>query len=106
MELIKGPYSPIRNNTTHIELPFKLDLKENRFLLPNKDYLQITGRIDRIDEIDKNTIEITDYKSGQRSPWLGTDKTKKNSETLKKDIQAQIYYLAVKQLFPHEIFPL
>ncbi len=100
IELAKGIYSPITDKTIATEMPFKMELKEKRFRLPNNDYLCITGRIDRVDKLDEQTIEVFDYKSGSRAEFMSADKTKKNSEALRETIQAQMYYLAARELFP------
>jgi RecB family exonuclease len=68
-------------NVLGVEVPFDLQLEEFR----------VEGRIDRIDRIDDETIEVIDFKSN-RSVFT--------SEELASDLQMSVYGLAVKKLFP------
>jgi len=110
-DLITGKYNrytPITEKTLCAEQYFKLEIKEERFRLPkeaaqseDQQYFAIKGFIDRIDQIDDDTLEIIDYKTGSRSSFLSDDKTKKNSAMLREDIQPRMYHLAAKHLYPH-----
>lgn len=66
---------------------------EKEFNIYLNDKVKLTGKIDTIFEIDENTIEIVDYKTG--------NKTKKYDELL-KDLQAKFYFLAASHLFPEK----
>jgi hypothetical protein len=55
------------------------------------DGVRIKGVIDLVTEIDKDTLEITDYKTG---------KNKKTSATIVKDPQVRIYKVVAKKLWP------
>jgi ATP-dependent helicase/DNAse subunit B len=60
--------------------------------------LCVRGYIDLIHELDKDTIEIVDYKTGSRnSPF---DKNTMDFYNLTKKLQAKIYFMAAKILFP------
>ena len=62
-------------------------------------YLGLKGTIDLITEIDENTIEVIDWKTGRRVDWAtGKEKTQ---EKLQDDPQLRIYHYAVSKLFPH-----
>lgn len=100
IELLSSQYSPIRDNTIFLEQYYRIPLKEKRFRMDNGEYLHITGRIDRCDEINSETLEILDYKSGNRSSWLDNSKEKMNSSDLRKKIQPRLYYLAARKLWP------
>ena len=67
--------------------------------------LAIKGTIDLITEVDENTIEIVDWKTGRRLDWAtGQEKT---LEKLQNDPQLRIYHYAVQKLYPkmdHIIF--
>lgn len=68
-------------------------------------HLAIKGTIDLITEVDENTIEIIDWKTGRRLDWAtGQEKT---LEKLQNDPQLRIYHYAVQKLYPkidHIIF--
>ncbi len=57
---------------------------EKLFKIKIANDIFITGKIDRIDQVDKNTIEIIDYKTGK----------KPEQKELKKNVQLSIYALA------------
>lgn len=61
-------------------------------------YVHIKGTVDLITELDEDTIELVDYKTGRRLNWA-TDKTK-DYEYLKKDPQLMLYHYAVRHLYP------
>lgn len=60
--------------------------------------LKIKGTIDLILKIDDDTLEILDWKSGQRIDWANGDV--KSLEKLQKDPQLMLYYYALRKLFP------
>jgi hypothetical protein len=99
--LLASHYSPIRDNTISAEVGFNFSLEEPDFKLPDSDqYFSIRGRIDRVDKIDDETIEIIDYKTGSRVCWESEDRHKKGPEDLRKEIQPRMYHLAAKHLYP------
>lgn len=60
--------------------------------------LGIKGTIDLITKIDGDTLEIIDYKSGQRKDWItGQEKT---LAKFYEDPQLKIYYYAIAKMFP------
>jgi len=62
-------------------------------------YLAIKGTIDLITQVNDNTIEIIDWKSGRRLDWAtGEEKTQ---EKLENDPQLRIYHYAVNHLYPN-----
>ena len=67
--------------------------------------LAIKGTIDLITQVDDNTIEIVDWKTGRRLDWAtGQEKT---LEKLQNDPQLRMYHYAVSHLYPqidHIIF--
>jgi hypothetical protein len=67
--------------------------------------LAIKGTIDLITQVDDNTIEIVDWKTGKRLDWVtGQEKT---LEKLQNDPQLRMYHYAVSSLYPkmdHIIF--
>lgn len=65
---------------------------ERRFAFPLRDDFEITGRIDRIDKIGEQDLEIIDYKTGRSVPA---------ESDLPNNLQLAIYYLAIKTLWPN-----
>jgi hypothetical protein len=60
--------------------------------------LAIKGTIDLITEVNENTLEIIDWKTGKRLDWAtGEIKT---PEKLQKDAQLRMYHYAVNSLYP------
>lgn len=62
-------------------------------------HLGLKGTIDMITEIDENTLEVVDYKTGQCKNWA-TGKRKDLKYFQTKDFQLMFYYYALKHLFP------
>jgi DNA helicase-2/ATP-dependent DNA helicase PcrA len=69
-------------------LPQVLEL-EKAFELPLANNVVIIGRMDQVNSLGRNDVEIIDYKTG---------KPKKEMEA-KKDLQLSIYALAAKEIF-------
>lgn len=61
-------------------------------------HLAIKGTIDLITELDSDTLEIIDFKSGSRLDW-GTGEVK-TYDMLQKDPQLMLYYYAATRLYP------
>ena len=105
VETIKSEWSPTNPRVMSVELPFSLPIKEPAFYIKQSNdqpvYLRLTGRIDRIDKIDDNTLEIIDYKTGSRVNWGSKDRDKIDEAALYEKIQPRLYHLAAKQLFPN-----
>lgn len=81
--LIDKPWADYSYQTDNGELSGKLGLK---------------GTIDLITEIDNNTLEVVDWKTGRRLDW-GTGQEKTHAK-LQQDPQLMIYHYAVSKLFP------
>ena len=69
-------------------LPQVLEL-EKAFELPLANNVVIIGRMDQVNSLGRNDVEIIDYKTG---------KPKKEMEA-RKDLQLSIYALAAKEIF-------
>ncbi len=65
--------------------------REKYFLLPIADGFDLSGRIDRIDKIGDNSLEIIDYKTGRTVP---------SEEEVRNNLQLSIYYFALLKLWP------
>jgi ATP-dependent helicase/DNAse subunit B len=96
-----GLYDPRRRRIEHPEKSFNFMIKKPwaKFNYDgNEGYLGIKGTIDLITRIDDNTLEIIDWKTGQRKNWATGNK--KEYEDLCKDDQLMLYYYAARHLFP------
>jgi hypothetical protein len=60
--------------------------------------IRVRGYIDLVHEIDGDTIEIVDYKSGTRSSPF--DKTEMDFYGLTQKLQARFYFMAARALYP------
>lgn len=109
--LIESEYSPIRDNTISAEAAFNIPIKKSEFKLPPEwfrdsgnsyedNFFALRGRIDRVDKISDDTIEVVDYKTGSRVCWNSKDRHKKEPSDLFQDIQPRMYHLAAKDLYP------
>jgi DNA helicase-2/ATP-dependent DNA helicase PcrA len=63
--------------------------QEKGFELPLDNNVIITGRMDQVNSLGRNDVEIVDYKTG---------KPKKDADA-KKDLQLSLYALAAKEIF-------
>lgn len=62
--------------------------------------LRIKGTIDLITQVDENTIEILDFKTGQRKDWKTNEP--KTYKKLHEDSQLLMYYYAATRLYPNK----
>jgi putative RecB family exonuclease len=85
IELVRG-YFRLHPDVNH----FSVLAIEREFRIKIGD-VQVLGFIDRIDRIDKNTVEIIDYK---------TNRMLFSREELDNDLQMSVYGLAVKEFWP------
>jgi DNA helicase-2/ATP-dependent DNA helicase PcrA len=69
--------------------PPQVSEQEKAFELPLGDNVVVTGRMDQVNSLGRDDVEIVDYKTG---------KPKKESEA-KKDLQLSLYALAAKEIF-------
>ncbi len=100
-----GRFDP-RNNTIfspeqHFDLEIPYDWADYEFVLGKetiKGKLRIKGTIDLLEEIDKNTLHLVDYKTGRAIDWL--DRSAKDAKKLSTDKQLWLYYYAARKLYP------
>lgn len=86
----------------HFDIVIDRPWSKYSYSLPNGEKLEgnlaIKGTIDLITKVNKNTIEIIDWKTGKRLDWAtGQEKTQ---EKLEKDPQLRIYHYAISNLYP------
>jgi DNA helicase II / ATP-dependent DNA helicase PcrA len=63
--------------------------QEKRFELPLENNVIITGRMDQVNSLGRNDVEILDYKTGRP----------KRESLAKKDLQLSLYALAAREIF-------
>ncbi len=73
-------------NALALEIPFKFFIKDDSIKPAG---IQFGGRIDRVDKLSDNTIEIVDYKTGSNMP---------DEKKLKNDLQLTAYALAATEV--------
>jgi len=91
------PYNPQELKVLDVEKRFDISMPGKIWKTPQGQF-RITGYIDLVHEIDDNTIEIVDWKTGKRSDY-GSTKPKDFYDIL-KDAQPRIYHFAASQLYP------
>jgi len=72
-----------------LDTPPQVLEQEKRFELPMENDIAIIGRMDQVNSLGRNDVEIVDYKTG---------KPKKDANA-KKDLQLSLYALAAKEIF-------
>ncbi len=72
-----------------LEEPPKVLEQEKSFELPLENNVSIIGRMDQVNSLGRNDVEIIDYKTG---------KPKKDADA-RKDLQLSLYALAAKEIF-------
>lgn len=60
--------------------------------------LAIKGTIDLVTEVNENTIEVIDWKTGKRIDWASGEE--KDHKKLRNDAQLLLYHYAISKLFP------
>ena len=69
--------------------PPRICEQEKRFELPLENNVIVTGRMDQVNSLGRNDMEIVDYKTGRP----------KKDSSAKKDLQLSIYALAAREIF-------
>lgn len=81
----KGPVSPFNKKILDVERYFDIEIKDG------EDIFSVCGYFDIVSEIDDETVEIMDYKTGS---WI------QPYHDCKRDPQFLIYHLAATVLYP------
>jgi len=85
------------------DMPLEFDWAKYQYEEGGKikeDYLRIKGTIDLTTIVDDKSIQIVDYKTGQRKDWSEDGNAKKEYPDLMKDIQLLLYNYAIYKLYP------
>jgi hypothetical protein len=95
-------YNPCTmRNIIGAEIRFRIELPGEDWAVREGDEIRqfaIRGFIDLVREIDQDTVEIIDWKTGQRMDFYS--RTPIGAQSLIRSIQPRIYHLAVTELFP------
>ena len=100
-----GAYDPRNRNVVdpepHFDIPIEEDWGKFKYYIGDEvveGQLAIKGTIDLVTEIDDDTIEVIDWKTGQRKDWASGEV--KDYDKLMKDPQLMLYDYAISKLYP------
>lgn len=99
--VMNSVYNPLKLKVVETEKKFELEIQRPGFdFIKDGEikYLKIRGVIDLIVEVDKDTCEVIDYKTGSRKDFA-TGQLKEISD-FEKDIQLRLYSYAISLLYP------
>lgn len=96
-QILATKWHPFNFNVKYTELQFELDVDIPGFTATNGEKCKLRGTIDLIVQ-DGDVLRVIDYKTGIRSNWIGGG-VKEYPDFL-KDIQLQVYDIALRTLFP------
>jgi len=104
METILGDpfYNPYGLNVLDIEKWFEIELPGEEWQCQDQDgnlhQFTVRGLIDAVNEIDKDTLEIIDWKTGNRKDFY--TQTPIDEEALTREVQPRLYHLAAYFMYP------
>lgn len=95
-------YNPYNLKVLDSEQWFALEVPGEEWECTDQDgklhQFTVRGFIDLVQELDKDTIEIADWKTGKRTSFYSQEPI--DEEVLMRDIQARLYHLAAYFLYP------
>ena len=102
----EGQFDPRNRNVIASEPQFDIPIEEDwakySYKMPDgktiEGRLAIKGTIDLVTEVDDNTIEVVDWKTGRRLNWAPGEEI--TYEKLIEDPQLLLYNYAISKLFP------
>lgn len=102
----KGMFDPRNRDVLYPEPHFDITIDEPWAEFEGKDTdgkpvkgkLSIKGTIDLVTTVDDDTIEVIDWKTGQRKNWATG--AVKDLDALAKDPQLLLYFYAISHMFP------
>lgn len=103
-----GMFDPRKRNIfaseTAFDLTFEEDWAEYYWVLPNGEEatgrFSIKGTIDLVTQPTPGTLEVIDWKTGQRKAWGKKGTPKKTLALLQQDPQLMLYFYALMSLYP------
>lgn len=101
--VLADPYvNPYNNNVVDSERWFALEMPGDEWKCLDKDgsehQFAVRGFIDLVNEIDNDTIEIIDYKTGSRKDFYTQQPI--DEDVLTREVQPRLYHLAAYFLYP------
>ncbi len=108
LERRSGEYDPRNRTIIQPEQVFDFEVKKPwaryKYPLPDgqflKGYLGLKGTMDLVSEIDADTYEITDYKTGGMDQYENGYRQPKDQKYFETDFQLRLYHYAATRLFP------
>lgn len=94
-------FDPRKRTIFETEKYFDLEIDEPWAKLSNGEYLRLKGTIDLITEVDENTLEVVDWKTGAK-PMNWADFSEKGYAEFRKDPQLLIYFYALSKLYSNK----
>lgn len=95
-------YNPTKLKVLAAEQRFDIELPGEDWTVREPDgstrQFRVTGYIDLVHQLNDETIEIVDYKTGKRQDWRTMKR--KDFFALMEDIQPRLYHFAAGQLYP------
>lgn len=97
-KIVSGSYNPYGLNPVDIEKWFEIEIPGEEWLTIENKPFKVRGFIDLIHEIDKDTIEIIDFKNGIQKDFSNFEDI--TFDNIMNKIQGRIYHLACSILYP------
>ncbi len=107
-KIVDSNYNPMKLNVLDVEKRFQIPISLEGFSYDYYDILtkvnrsgfyELRGTTDLITELDKDTLEIIDWKTGSRKDW-NTGVIKDYDYLSSKDLQLRMYDLAMSLVYP------
>jgi len=105
IDFANGSFDPRRREIVDIEtrfdIPLPFDWAKYEYFIGDKHIkgqLHLKGTMDLTMKVSDDTLEILDYKSGQKLNWATN--TPKTYESLHHDSQLLLYYYVARKLYP------
>lgn len=104
--VVFSKYNPLRMKILKTEHQFQIQVQRSGFYYHHANeitdqihqgFMELRGTIDLITEFDEDTIEVIDYKTGQRTDWITGEV--KEFDKFFSDLQLRMYDLATSQLY-------
>jgi hypothetical protein len=100
-------FSPLHSKIVDIEQRFELTFAGKEWQVTDGSGqlvpFTVTGVMDLVREIDHETVEVIDWKTGKREDfWSGAGGVKKEISDLLGDEQLRLYHLAATQLYEYK----